>query len=78
MSADTIPAILQNAYIQSMKTRLAELRRDKAILLEAGRPPKYPEVLKVNASIQDAAAQLQTELDKTNRSHQERLPVGGL
>ena len=31
---DTIPAILQNQYIQSIKTQLAELEREKGNLSE--------------------------------------------
>jgi capsular exopolysaccharide synthesis family protein len=63
VSPDTIPAILQNPYIQAIKTRLAELQREKATLLERY-GEKYPEVLKVNASYQDASQQLQTEIAK--------------
>ena len=63
VSADTIPAILQNAYIQTIKTRLAELRRERATLLERY-GDKYPEVAKVNASLEDVSKQLQTELAK--------------
>jgi capsular exopolysaccharide synthesis family protein len=63
VSADTIPALLQNAYIQTIKTRLAELQREKATLLERY-GEKYPDVMKVNVSLQDASRQLQTELAK--------------
>ena len=63
VSADTIPAILQNPYIQTIKTRLAELQREKATLLERY-GEKYPDVMKVNASLQDVSRQLQTELAK--------------
>ena len=63
VSADTIPAILQNPYIQTIKTRLAELQREKATLMERY-GEKYPEVMKVNASLQDVSRQLQTELAK--------------
>ena len=62
-SADTIPAILQNPYIQAIKTRLAELQREKATLMERY-GEKYPDVVKVNASLQDVSQQLQTELAK--------------
>lgn len=62
-SADTIPAILQNPYIQAIKTRLAELRRERTSLLERY-GPKYPDVTKINASLEDATQQLQTELTK--------------
>jgi capsular exopolysaccharide synthesis family protein len=63
VSPDTIPAILDNAYIQTIKTRLAELQREKATLLERD-GEKYPEVIKVNVSLQDASRQLQTEIAK--------------
>ena len=62
-SADTIPAILQNTYIQGIKMRLAELERQKATLLERY-GDKYPEVLTVNASLADTSKQLQTEIAK--------------
>jgi capsular exopolysaccharide synthesis family protein len=63
VSADTIPAILQNPYIQTIKSRLAELQRERATLLERY-GEKYPDVMKVNASLQDASHQLQTEIAK--------------
>jgi capsular exopolysaccharide synthesis family protein len=62
-SPDTIPAILQNAYIQSMKTRVADLQRERAVLLERY-GEKYPAVKDVNANIQDAQRQLTLELAK--------------
>jgi capsular exopolysaccharide synthesis family protein len=62
-SAETIPAILQNPYIQTVKTELAGLQREKAELLERY-GEKYPAVIKVRASIQDASQRLQDELAK--------------
>jgi capsular exopolysaccharide synthesis family protein len=62
-SPDTIPAILQNAYIQSMKTRVADLQRERTVLLERY-GEKYPAVKDVNANIQDAQRQLALELAK--------------
>ena len=62
-SADTIPAILQNPYIQSMKTRLADLQREKTTLMERY-GEKYPDVIKVNANMLDATRQLQLEISK--------------
>ncbi len=61
VSAETIPAILQNSYIQEVKTRLADLQREKATLLERY-GDKYPDVMKVNASLQDASRQLRVEI----------------
>ena len=62
-SPDTIPAILQNQYIQSLKTQLAELERDKVNLSERY-GDRHPEMLKVTASIKDASRQLDLELAK--------------
>ena len=62
-SPDTIPSILQNPYIQSMKTRLADLQRERTTLMERY-GDKYPDVMKVNANIQDAQRQLQLEIAK--------------
>ena len=60
---DTIPSILQNQYIQSIKTQLAELERTKANLSERY-GERHPEIIKVNASIKDASRQLEQELAK--------------
>jgi succinoglycan biosynthesis transport protein ExoP len=62
-SPDTIPSILQNQYIQSLKTQVAELERDRANLSERY-GERHPEIIKVNASIKDASRQLQLELSK--------------
>jgi capsular exopolysaccharide synthesis family protein len=60
---DSIPEILQNQYIQSLKAQLAELERRKALNSERY-GDKHPEMLTVNASIQDATRQLNLEIDK--------------
>lgn len=60
---DSIPAILQNQYIQSLKTQVADLERDKANLSERY-GERHPEIIKVNASIKDATRQLDQELAK--------------
>jgi polysaccharide biosynthesis transport protein len=62
-TADSIPEILQNPYIQSLKAQLAELERRKALLSERY-GDKHPEMLTVNASIQDATRQLNLEISK--------------
>jgi len=62
-AVDSIPAILQNQYIQSLKTQLADLERDRANLSERY-GDKHPEIIKVNASIKDASRQLDQELAK--------------
>jgi capsular exopolysaccharide synthesis family protein len=60
---DSIPEILQNPYIQSLKAQLAELERRKALNSERY-GDKHPEMLTVNASIQDATRQLSAEIAK--------------
>ena len=60
---DSIPEILQNPYIQSLKAQVAELERRKALLSERY-GDKHPEMLTVNASIQDATRQLNLEIAK--------------
>jgi polysaccharide biosynthesis transport protein len=62
-AADSIPEILQNPYIQSLKAQVAELERRKALLSERY-GDKHPEMLTVNASIQDATRQLNLEIAK--------------
>jgi uncharacterized protein involved in exopolysaccharide biosynthesis len=62
-SPDSIPEILQNQYIQSLKAQVAELERRKALLTERY-GDKHPEMLTVNASIQDATRQLNLEIAK--------------
>ncbi len=63
VSPDTIPAILQNQYIQALKTQVADLERAKANLSERY-GDRHPEIIKVNASIRDAQRQLELELSK--------------
>jgi capsular exopolysaccharide synthesis family protein len=63
VSPDTTPVILQNAYIQSIKARVADLQRERAGLLERY-GEKYPAVMDVNANILDAQRQLSLELAK--------------
>jgi capsular exopolysaccharide synthesis family protein len=60
---DSVPAILQNQYIQSLKTQVADLERDRANLSERY-GEKHPEIVKINASIKDATRQLDQELAK--------------
>jgi len=62
-SPDTIPGILQNLYIQSLKGDLAELERRRALLSERY-GEKHPEIVTLNASIADAKRQLKLELAK--------------
>jgi capsular exopolysaccharide synthesis family protein len=60
-SPDSLPGILQNPYIQSLKTRLVELERRRAQISERY-GEKHPEMLTVNAEIQDATRQLNLEI----------------
>jgi polysaccharide biosynthesis transport protein len=62
-SPDTIPGILQNSYIQTLKAQVGELERRRALLSERY-GEKHPEILTVNASIEDANRQLRLELAK--------------
>jgi len=62
-SLDTIPGILQNSYIQTLKAQGAELERRKALLSERY-GEKHPEILTINASLEDANRQLRLELAK--------------
>jgi len=62
-SPDTIPGILQNSYIQTMKAQAAELERRRALLSERY-GEKHPEILTINASIEDANRQLRLEMAK--------------
>jgi capsular exopolysaccharide synthesis family protein len=60
---DSIPGILQNTYLQTVKAQVAELERRRALLSERY-GDKHPEILTVNASIDDARRQLRLELAK--------------
>src|SRR4030095_1864360 len=60
---ESIPEILQNPYIQSLKAQVAELERRKALLSERY-GAQHPEMLTGNASIQDATRQLNLEIAK--------------
>lgn len=63
VSADTIAAIIHNPSIQSIKNQLAELEREKARLNERY-GDKHPEIIKINASLQNASRQLESEFAK--------------
>jgi capsular exopolysaccharide synthesis family protein len=64
---DAIPVIAQNPQIQVLKTRLTELQRDKARLTEKYFD-KHPQVIAVNAALQDAQHQLDMETAKALQS----------
>ena len=62
-AADSIPAISANTYIQSIKGRLADLQRQRALLTERY-GDKHPEMVSLAASIQDVTQQLTAETAK--------------
>ncbi len=62
-TADTIPPIAQNPYIQAIKSQLADLQRQKTRLSERY-GDRHPEIVTVNASIQDVTRSLNSELAK--------------
>jgi capsular exopolysaccharide synthesis family protein len=61
--ADTIAAIIHKPSIKSIKNQLAELEREEARLSERY-GGKHPEIIKINASLQNASKQLESELAK--------------
>jgi capsular exopolysaccharide synthesis family protein len=62
-AADSIPAISTNTYIQSIKGRLADLQRQRALLAERY-GDKHPEMVSLSASVQDVTQQLAVEINK--------------
>ena len=62
-AADTIPAIQQNNFIQSLKSHVADLERERANLAERY-GERHPEIIKSNASIRDSRRQLDAEVGK--------------
>jgi capsular exopolysaccharide synthesis family protein len=63
-AADAIPSISGNAYIQTIKARLADLQRQRALLSERY-GDKHPEMVSLTASVQDVSHQLETEIAKS-------------
>jgi len=62
-SADAIPAILENQYIQTVKAQLADLERERTNLMERY-GERHPEMVRINAAIRDASRQLALEIAK--------------
>ncbi|MGE3188126.1 MAG: GumC family protein [Vicinamibacterales bacterium] len=60
---DTISVIVQNGMVQTLRTQLADLERQRAQLAERY-GEKHPDLLKVNAQIADAQRQYEVELTK--------------
>ena len=60
---DTIPAVQQNSSVQSLKSHVADLERERANLAERY-GERHPEIIKINAGIRDARRQLDAEIAK--------------
>ncbi|MGH9195126.1 MAG: GumC family protein, partial [Acidimicrobiia bacterium] len=60
---ESFPGILQNPYIQQLKTRLSELKRERARLSEKY-GDKHPDIVKADAGIRDANQQIESEIAK--------------
>jgi len=63
VSADTLPEIFQNEFIQSIRLQLAALDRQKAQLSERY-GDKHPEILTVDAQIADTTRHLRLEVSR--------------
>jgi polysaccharide biosynthesis transport protein len=62
-SADAIPAVGQNPQVVAAKTRVVELQRQRAALLEKY-GDKHPQVVANRTALEDARTQLDTETTK--------------
>ncbi len=60
---DTFPAIQENAFIQGLKTQLADLRRQRAQLADQ-LGDLHPDMIKVTTAIRSAEEKLQVEIEK--------------
>jgi capsular exopolysaccharide synthesis family protein len=60
---DSLTAIFQNSFIQNLKTRAAELERERVKLLERY-GERHPQVQNVTSQIADARRQIDAEVDK--------------
>src|SRR5438067_1774921 len=64
---DAIPAIATNPGVASAKAKLIDLQREKAKLLERY-AEKHPQVINVNAALQDAQRQVDLEITRAVQS----------
>ncbi|HKB11803.1 MAG TPA: polysaccharide biosynthesis tyrosine autokinase [Vicinamibacterales bacterium] len=64
---DAIPAIATNAAVANAKSKLIDLQREKARLLERY-AEKHPQVINVNAALQDAQRQVDLEIARAVQS----------
>jgi capsular exopolysaccharide synthesis family protein len=64
---DTVPAIASNAYIQSLKQELAAQQRQ---LIQSSKElgDRHPEMIKLQAAVQNADRKLQTEVSNAARA----------
>jgi capsular exopolysaccharide synthesis family protein len=67
INPDAIPAIAQNAQVQNLKTRVADLQQQRAQLAEKY-GDKWPAVQAVNANLLEARAQLDLETGRALQS----------
>jgi succinoglycan biosynthesis transport protein ExoP len=61
---EALVAIVQNPFVQNLKTRLSELQRERGRLLDRY-GEKHPQVQQVTAQIGDAERQIDAEVNKT-------------
>jgi capsular exopolysaccharide synthesis family protein len=61
---EALISIVQNPFIQNLKTRLSELQRERGRLLDRY-GEKHPQVQNVTTQIADAERQIDAEVDKT-------------
>jgi succinoglycan biosynthesis transport protein ExoP len=70
---DTFPAILSNAYVQQLKSELAELQHKEAELSET-LGDRHPDLVKARSAVAAAQTKLNTEIDNVVESvHNEYL-----
>jgi len=67
VALDSIPIVAQNPQIQSLKSKLADLQRQKAQLAERY-GDKHPQIQTVNATLQDVQRQIDVETTKAMQS----------
>jgi succinoglycan biosynthesis transport protein ExoP len=62
-AVDTFPAILNNSFIQQLKSQLNELQRQQGQLSEK-LGARHPEMVKVQSAIETTQARIQSEVEK--------------
>ncbi len=66
-AGDTLPIVAQNAQLIAIRSHLTDLQRERVRLSERY-GEKHPEIVKINAALQDTERQLQTETAKVLQS----------